>query len=334
MKKKFFLSLIVVILSLSLALCFVACKGKDPNKIRIVEVTHSVFYAPLYIAIEKGYLKDEGLDVELTNGGGSDKSMTAILSGQADMGLLGSETVVYVYDQGREDYPVIFGQLTKKDGSFLVGRKPVDNFDWKSLAGSEIIGGRTGGMPAMTLEYALSLNGLIDKENITINYGIQFDMIIPAFAEGTGDYCTMFEPAASEFVKSGKGHILASVGEMAGDMPFTAFMATKSYISENNTQMVKFMSALQKAIDYLHANSAEDVATVLLPSFNGTDLAILSSAIQAYKDIDAYCSDMVMKEADLSHLQDVIIKNGLIQTKVPFDKVVDNTIAELVKNKS
>lgn len=332
--KKIFVSVVILILILSLGLfAFSACDKKDVNTIRLVEVTHSVFYAPLYIAIENGYFTDEGLTIELTNGGGADKCMTALVSNQADIGLMGPEATIYVKNQGKENSPIIFGQLTKKDGSFLMGRNKVDNFSWDMLRGSEILGGRKGGVPAMTLEHALKKNNLIDGENITLNYNVQFDMIIPTFESGTGDYCTMFEPAASVFVKAGKGHILASVGEMAGDMPFTAFMANKSYIDSHNDQIIKFCSALQKAIDYLLKTDSTTIAELIKPSFVGNDTETLASSIERYKNINAYCENLIMKEVDLNHLQDVIIDSGIMNSKIDFSAIVDNSFAQQVLKK-
>lgn len=234
----------------------------------------------------------------------------------------------FVSNEGREDYPVIFGQLTKKDGSFLVGRNKIDNFNWKMLENSEIIGGRRGGVPAMTLEYALKQNKLIDTQNITINYGVQFDMIIPSFESGVGDYCTMFEPAASNYVNAGKGYILASVGEMAGDMPFTAFSATSSYLNDNSVQAAAFMRAIVKGMNYLAEHTAMEVAKLINPSFIDTNVEMLAKSIQSYIDIGAYCSDPIMKKADFEHLQDVIIDTGVMTKRADYDKLVNNKYAE------
>ena len=321
--KKFLCAILIVVLAISL---FVGCAPKS-NVIRLNEVTHSVFYAPLYVAVNNGYFEEEGLTIEITNGGGADKSMTAVISGQADIGLMGPEAAIYIYNEGRSDYPVIFGQLTRKDGSFIVSRTPEPDFKWSNLANSEILGGRKGGAPAMALEYALDKNGLVDGDNITINYDVQFDLMTSAFDSGIGDYCTMFEPAASNFVKAGKGYIVASVGAEAGDMPFTAFMATKSYLSNNSNKVEKFMRAIKKGMDFVRNNSSETIAQSIIASFDGTDLDTLISAIDSYKSIDAYMDTPVMKSEDFNRLQDVIIKAGVMSEKAPFDKVVDNTIA-------
>lgn len=322
--------LLCAILIIALSLClFVGCSGSD-NVIRLNEVTHSVFYAPLYVAINNGYFEEEGLTVEITNGGGADKSMTAVISGQADIGLMGPEAAIYIYNEGRSDYPIIFGQLTRKDGSFIVAREEMPDFKWSDLAGSEILGGRKGGAPAMALEYALKKNSLIDGTNININYDVQFDLMTSAFDSGVGDFCTMFEPAASNFVKAGKGHIVASVGSEAGDMPFTAFMATKSYLTNNNDKVEKFMRAIKKGMDFVHSNSSQTIAQTIVASFDGTDVETLTSAIESYKNINAYMDTPVMKSEDFDRLQDVIIQAGVMSKKAPFAKVVDNTIAQKV----
>ena len=327
--KKFLTLFLIMAFAVLGCCCFVACDNKnDDGVIKVNEVTHSIFYAPFYAAINLGYFEEYGIKIELTNGGGSDKSMTALISGDADIALLGPETSVYVKSQGSSNTAKIIGQLTQKDGSFLVGRTQMTDFEWSDLAGSEVIGGRVGGVPAMTLEYLFEQNGLYDGRNITINYGIDFDLITAAFEGGTGDFCTMFEPAASNMQKAGSGYIVASVGQQAGDMPFTAFMATQSYIAEHREQVDKFVRAIIKAMDFVNTSSAEDIAKVLAPSFDGTDLATLANSIQAYKDIGAYSTTPVMAKEDFELLQDVIIDAGVMTKRADFDKLVNNSIAE------
>lgn len=326
--KKIILFLLIAALSVCLLASLTACKEETGvTTIKLNEVTHSVFYAPLYVAINEGYFADEGIEIELTNGGGSDKTMTAIVSGSADIGLLGPETAVYVKLGGSTDYPVVFGQLTQKDGSFLIGRNKAENFKWNDLSGSEIIGGRYGGMPAMSLEYALKSNdGLWDSVNV--NYDVQFDLIAAAFEGGTGDYCTMFEPAASMFEAAGKGCIVASVGAEAGNMPYTCFMATKSFIKDNNDTVTAFMRAIIKAVNFVTDNDAATVAAALKGSFPSTDDAILAKSVQAYKDIEAYKTNPVMSAEDFDNLQNLLIKAGTITEKVNYTDIIDNSIAE------
>ncbi|MFA5449949.1 MAG: ABC transporter substrate-binding protein [Clostridia bacterium] len=328
MKKIIALILISALLLFGLLAC--VDNDKDDGLIRLNEVTHSVFYAPLYVAINNGYFTEEGLTIELTNGGGSDKTMTAIMSGQADIGLLGPETAVYVKLGGSSNYPVVFGQLTKKDGSFLIGRTPEPDFKWEDLKGKEIIGGRHGGMPAMSLEYAIKKNNL--ENDLTINYDVQFDLIAAAFEGGTGDYCTLFEPLASAYQDAGKGYIIASVGAEAGEMPYTCFMATKDYINKNNEKVVKFMRAIIKAVDFVTNNDDGAVADALLPSFPATSKATLQSAVAAYKAIDGYKTTPVMSEDEFDNLLDVLLTAGVITETVPYTSIIDNSIAEKLLN--
>ena len=328
MKKTICITLMLALLVVSCVGVFGGCQNGDPDHIKLIEVTHSVFYAPLYVALDGGYFEEEGLTIELTNGGGADKCMTSVIAGQSDIGLMGPEAAIYIYNEGRSDYPVIFGQLTQKDGSFLMARTDMPDFQWTDIAGKEVIGGRKGGVPAMALEYAIKKAGLIDGRDYTMNYDVQYDLIGPAFEGGTGDFCTMFEPAASNMQKAGSGYIVASVGQQAGDMPFTAFMATQSYIAEHREQVDKFVRAIIKAMDFVNTSSAEDIAKVLAPSFDGTDLATLANSIQAYKDIGAYSTTPVMAKEDFELLQDVIIDAGVMTKRADFDKLVNNSIAE------
>lgn len=325
--------IVLILIAVLCAGIFAGCtKPNEKTVIQLNEVTHSVFYAPLYVAINKGYFAEEGLEIELTNGGGSDKTMTAILSGSAEIGLLGPETAVYVYSGGSTDYPVVFGQLTQKDGSFLVGRTANNDFKWTDLAGSEIIGGRMGGMPAMCLEYALYKNGLVKGQNVTINYDVQFNLITAAFEGGTGDYCTMFEPGASSYQEAGKGYNLASVGAEAGNMPYTCFMATRSYITENTEKVTAFMRAIIRGIDYVTNSADADIADALAPSFPDTSREILISSVASYKAIGAYKTTPVMSEEEFDNLLDVLLFAGTITERIPYTAVIDNSIAESLLN--
>jgi ABC-type nitrate/sulfonate/bicarbonate transport systems, periplasmic components len=326
--KKILILALVFALVITMGLFYIAgCNKKnDDGVIKLLEVTHSVFYAPLYVAINKGYFADEGLIIELTNAGGSDKVMTGLMSGQAQIGLLGPETAVYVALGGSSDHPVVFCQLTKKDGSFIIGRRPEPNFVWADLAGHEIIGGRPGGMPAMSLEHAIKKNNL--QDSVTINYGVQFDLITAAFEGGTGDYCTMFEPAASDYQTAGKGYIIASVGAEAGEMPYTTFMAKKDYINGHSGTVKAFMRAIIKAIDYVMTSNSDDVAASLAPSFPGTSLATLSNAVTSYKTIGAYKETPVMSEAEFNNLLSVLTESGTITSTVPYTEIIDNSIAQ------
>lgn len=312
--------------------CFVACNDKtqDSGVIRLNEVTHSVFYAPLYVGINKGYFAENGLTIELTNGGGSDKSMTALITGDADVALLGPETSVYVKAQGSSNTAKIFAQLTQKDGSFLIGRTKQENFKWTDLAGKEVIGGRRGGMPAMCLEYAVAQNGLIDGETVNINYDVQFDLITAAFESGVGDYCTMFEPAASQYEAEGKGYLITSVGKEVGNIAYTCFMATENYIKDHPDKIKSFLKALVKSIDFCQTASSEEIAAALQPSFSTTDKALLIKAVDSYRSIDAWTTVPYMTEESFSHLQDVLLRAGTIDAKVSYKDVVDNSLLDAV----
>jgi len=325
--KKISFFLLIMFISFS---CMLTGCGKNENLICLNEVTHSVFYAPLYIAINNGYFAEEGLEIELTNGGGSDASMTALLTNAADMALLGPETAVYVASQGREDLPVIFGQLTKRDGGFLIGRTPEPDFEWSDLAGKYIIGGRRGGSPAMSLQYALEQNGLIIGETVTLDLTVAFNLTVGAFEGGLGDYVTMFEPSASDFVAAGKGHYIASVGEESGEVPFTAFMATRSYLDKYPEQAQKFLNAVVRGYNYLMAQPVEDVAASLMPSFTGSNVASITNAITSYKSIDAWCNTPIMSEDAFDRLLDIMTNAGELTTTVAFESIVDNSIAEQV----
>lgn len=305
--------------------CFSACKKS--SVIRLNEVTHSVFYAPLYLAINLGFMEEEKIEIELTNGGGSDVSMASLLSNNADIALLGPETLVYVVKEGSKDHPMVFGQLTKRDGSFIIGRNPVSNFTIADMTNKYIIGGRKGGMPAMTLEFALNNAGLYHGNNMTFDTSIQFDMITAAFEGGTGDFCTMFEPAASSYVRQGKGYYVASVGELAGEVPFTCFMATQNFMKKHPEKINGFLKAINKAYTWMMSHSSKEIADALLPSFDATDVNILQNAVEKYIEIDAWCSTPAMTQASFNRLIQIISSSGVDVSGVTMNQVVDNSYA-------
>jgi len=322
------LCLILIILFCTIFI-FGACGTNDEmTKVRLSEVTHSVFYAPQYVAINKGFFKDVGLNVELQNGQGADKVMTAVLSGQCDIGFAGPEASIYVYNEGKEDYSVVFAQLTKRDGSFLVGRKPETNFSWSSLKGKDIIGGRKGGVPEMALEYVLGKNGLIPGKDVSVDTSIQFALMAGAFTGGKGEYVTLFEPTATMLEKEGRGYILASVGQESGEIPYTAYFAKKSYIDKNKEVIQKFTNALYKGQAWVDSHSPKEIAEAIKSSFPDTDLEVLETVAKRYQDIDAWCKDPVMKESSFELLQTVMDKAGQLKQKAPYAKVVDTTYAE------
>lgn len=319
--------LIIAVLCLLLVFAIVGCEQKSADKIVLNEVTHSVFYAPLYAAISLGYFEEEGLQIELVNGGGADKSMTALLSGQADIGLMGPEAAIYVFNEGKEDSALVFGQLTKRDGSFLVGRVPDDDFQWSDVKGKTIIGGREGGVPEMTLEYVLRQNGLEPGEDVEVITNIQFNLMGGAFEGGTGDYVTLFEPVASTFEKEGKGYILSAVGEESGEVPYTAFMAKKSYIEKNPDIIKRFLKAIYKGQQWIQKASDREIAEAIVEFFPDTSVDSLILVAQSYKKIDAWMDTPVMKEEAFNRLQDIMTQAGILESTVDFESVVDTSFA-------
>lgn len=309
----------------------VGCK-KQGNTVtlRVNEVTHSIFYAPMYVAIEKGFFKDEGIEIELVNGGGADKTMAGLLSGSADIAFCGPEAGIYVIKEGKTDSPRVFGQLTKRDGSFLVGRTKEDNFSWSNLENKTVIAGRTGGVPAMTFEYVTRKHGLINGQNITLDNSVQFNLMGPAFEGGSGDYVTLFEPTASEYEKAGKGYVVASVGAESGEIPYTVFMALTSYISQNRDILVKFMTAVQKAIKYVNTADRYEIAGYLKGQFPDTSVESIKTSLDSYMAIDAWKTEMTMTEDSLNRLQDVMKMAGVLDEGVTLEQLTDNTIAQEV----
>jgi NitT/TauT family transport system substrate-binding protein len=324
--------LIAVIMAVLLILMCCGCHDTEKPEttvIRLNEVTHSVFYAPLYAAMSLGYFEEEGLSVELTNGGGADKVMTAVLTGQSDIGLAGPEACIYVYNQGKEDYPIVFAQLTKRDGSFLVGRTNED-FRWENLRGKTIIGGRVGGVPEMTLEYVMKQNGVIPHVDATVDTSVQFNMMAGAFTGGNGDYVTLFEPTATEIQNEGKGYILASMGQESGEIPYTAFFASQSYIRDNSEVIQKFTDVIAKAQRFVRESSAADIAAAVADQFPDTDLDVLTTVAQRYKDSDVWNNTPVMKQEALERLETVMESAGELTRDqwVDFNKLVDNSYAK------
>jgi len=323
--KKFLIALLCLLFVAPFS--FVGCKDDDSNVVKVCEVTHSVFYAPLYIAINNGYFEDYGIEIELSNGGGADKCMNALVSKSADIALMGPEATIYVANQGKEDMPVVFGQLTQRDGSFIIGREQVSNFSWDMLNNKEILGGRRGGVPAMTLEYAIEKNNV---QNCTINYDVAFDNLTSAFIGGTGDFVTAFEPTASQLVATGNCYILGSVGAETGEIPYTAFTANRSYINDNKETIKNFLKAIIRGYNYLISSNMNDIITALKPSFDGTTDEMLRVSMEAYIQIDAWARTPVMSQVAYDNLMDIIINSGTLTTTVDFNKVVDNSFAQEV----
>lgn len=309
----------------------IGCTGaQELQKVELHEVTRSVFYAPQYVAISKGFFEEEGLEINVTTSGGSDKAMSALLSGQADICLAGPETGVYVVNEGKADHPIIVGQLTKRDGSYLVGRQPEPNFDWKSLKGKTIIGGRAGGMPLMTLQYVLKSHGLVPGVDVEVIDSIQFNLMGGAFDGGTGDYVTLFEPTATEFELAGKGHIVANVGLASGEVPYTVYLVSQTMLEENSDFVKRFLRAVYRAQIWIQTASEEEVAMAMEPFFPDASLDSLKIVANSYRETDSWKQDPVMQEADYNRLLDIIQEAGELSARPDFQTLVDNRIAEQV----
>ncbi len=322
------MGLLLMVLLLVMALILGSCGTQNKIKVTLSEVTHSVFYAPQYVAINKGFFEEEGIILELSNGQGADKVMTAVLSGQVNIGFAGPEASVYVYNEGKEDYAVVFAQLTKRDGSFLVGRKPEPDFNWGKLKGKYIIGGRKGGVPEMTLEYVLRKHKLEPNVDLTVDTSVQFAVMAGAFTGGTGDYVTLFEPTATMLEKEGKGYVLASIGQDSGEIPYTAYFAKKSYIEKNKDLIQRFTNAIYKGQKWVDSHTPKEIAEAIKDSFPDTDIAVLENVAKRYQDIDAWNKDPVMNEASLELLQKVMEEAGVLDTKAPYGKLVNTDFAQ------
>ncbi|MCY6370631.1 ABC transporter substrate-binding protein [Clostridium ganghwense] len=333
MKKKVFsLFSILCTLILSFTLLTGCAPKKDPQlkKVKLNEVVRSVFYAPMYVAINEGFFKEEGLDIDLSTGQGADKTMQQVLSGSCQIGFCGPEQVIYIYNQKREDLPIIFAQLTQTDGSFLVGRTTETDFKWESLKGKTIIGGRPGGMPEMSLEYVLRNHGLKPNEDVNLITNLAFTATAGAFKAGTGDYVALFEPTASMLEKDQSGYIVDSIGKQAGTIPYTCYFATNSYMEKNPDVIEKFTKAIYKGQVWVANHSDKEVAESISSFFPGSDIEILTNVIKNYKGINAFAENPVMKEADLNRLMDIIqsYRSDLIKERPPFNSIVTNKYAE------
>ena len=322
----------------ALAACFAilplsSCKEEtDVTTIRLNEVTHSVFYAPMYLAEALGYFEEEKIEIELTNGGGADSVMAAVLSGDSDIGFCGPEAALYVLVGGSSDVPTVMGQLTKRDGSFLVSRNPEPDFTWESLKGKEILAGRKGGVPAMTFEYVLNNHNLKDGVDLTLNYDVAFNLMVSAFEAGTADYCTMFDPTAYEYEAAGKGYVVASVGEASGEVPYTCFIAKNSWLKKNGEVAEGFLRAVTKAVKYINETPSATVAPYLTAYFEGVSESSLAASVERYRNIDAWRTELSMTEDSFDRLQDIIENAGELTRRAELDELVDNSYAKKVYN--
>ena len=337
MKKRTITYIIAIIVLIAIIISIFVVKNKSSNNesemktITVNEVTRSVFYAPQYVAINNGYFEENGMEIELSTGQGADAVMTAVLSGQCDIGFAGPEASIYVYNEGKEDYTQVFAQMTKRDGSFLVAKEDTDNFSWQDLKGKTVIPGRKGGVPYMTLEYVLKENGINPETDLTLDDSIKFDLMAGAFSSGDAEYVTLFEPTASLTEKEGKGYVVASVGEASGEIPYTAYFAKKSYIENNEDTIQKFTNAIYKGQQYVKEHTSTEIAEVIQSFFPDTDIEQLANAVQSYKDIDAWNETPVLKEEAYHRLEEVMTMAGELQEKAPYEKVINNKYAEQVQ---
>lgn len=302
------------------------------EKIRIGEVTRSLFYAPQYVAIEKGFFSKEGLEVELTTTWGGDKTMTALLSDGIDVALVGSETSIYVASQGAQDPVINFAQLTQTDGTFLVSRKKVDNFSWDQVKNSTFLGQRKGGMPQMVGEFVLKKHQIDPHKDLNLIQNVEFKNITSAYASGTGEYVQLFEPDASTVEKSGIGYVVASFGKESGKVPYTAFMSKQSYIQKHQDAIQKFTNAVYKGQQWVATHSAKEVADTITPYFKDIQPDILESAVKRYQEQDSYAPDPILDENEWNNLQDIMTEAGELKTRIPYNQLVNTTFAEKAKD--
>lgn len=341
MKKKHTALLLALLLLVTALLpgCGNGQTGKAPsatggkNEIVLNEVAHSIFYAPMYVAIEEGYFEEEGLDVTLVTGFGADKTMTALLSGEADIGFMGSESTIYTYLEGAQDYVVNFAQLTQRAGNFLVSREPVDHFSWDMLKGSTVLGGRKGGMPEMVFEYILKKNSIDPATDLTIDQSIDFGSTAAAFSGGDADFTVEFEPHATALEQKGDGYVAASLGESSGYVPYTAFSAQKSFIEQNPETIQAFTNALQKGMNYVNLHSPEEIAKCISPQFPETDLDTLTRIVTRYYDQDTWKGDLIFEEKSFVLLQNILDEAGELSERVDYDVLVDTSFAEKAAGK-
>ncbi len=326
--KKLFSLMLIFTLAISL---FSGCGKKEDDKLTKVvlnEVAHSIFYAPQYAAYELGYFEEEGIDLEIVTGFGADKTMTAVLSGEADIGFMGSEASIYVYAEGAKEYMVNFAQLTQRAGNFLVAREANKDFEWSDLKGKTVLGGRKGGMPQMVFEYILKKNNIDIEKDLNIVQNIDFGATAAAFTGGKGDYTVEFEPHASNLEAEEEGMVVASLGVDSGYVPYTAYCAKDSYLEENGDLIQKFTNALQKGMDYVNSHSAEEIAKIIEPQFEETDMEIITMIVDRYKEQDTWKEDLIFEQESFDLLQDILKEAGELEKEVPYENLVTKKYAE------
>lgn len=320
-----------LITMMTVAASLTGCGKKENSSLTQVtlnEVAHSVFYAPMYVAIEKGYFEEQGIDLQLVTGFGADKTMTAVLSGEAEIGFMGSESTIYTYAGGIEDYVVNFAQLTQRAGNFLVAREPMPDFAWSDLKGKTVLGGRAGGMPEMVFEYILYKNGLDPATDVKIDQSVDFGATAAAFSGSDVDFTIEFEPYATGLVQKGDGYVVASLGEASGYIPYTAFCAKKSYLENNRDTVTAFTKALQKGMDYVRSHSAEEVARCIAPQFSTMEVTDITQMIARYASQDTWKENLIFEKEGFDLLQNILMDAGVLEEKQDYDQLVDVTFAK------
>ena len=329
--KKTALFLVTALLIAALSGCQSSNTDGGLTPVTLNEVAHSIFYAPQYAAIELGYFKEEGLDLTLVNGAGADKVMTALVSGDADIGFMGSEASIYTYAGGAEDYAVNFAQLTQRAGNFLVARQPDENFTWDKLKGTKVLGGRAGGMPQMVFEYILKKNGIDPKLDLSIDQSISFGLTAAAFTSDDSDYTVEFDPCATGLEREGSGYVVASLGTDSGYVPYTAYSAKQSYIKSHPEVIQKFPNAIQKGMDYVNSHSAEEIAKVIQPQFKETPLENITTIVERYKAQDTWKEDTIFEKDSFELLQNILEEAGELPKRVPYEDLVTIEFSEKAK---
>ena len=332
MKNKKWISLAaaVVLAVTALPMGVSAAKKEEPKltKVTLNEVAHSIFYAPQYVAIEEGYFKDEGLDLTLVTGFGADKTMTAVISGEADIGFMGAEASVYAYQEGATDPVVNFAQLTQRAGNFLVAREEMPDFKWEDLKDKKILGGRKGGMPEMVFEYILRKNGLDPQKDLMIDQSIDFGSTAAAFSGDTSsDFTVEFEPSATALEKEGAGYVVASLGVDSGYVPYTSYSAKTSYMEKNPEIIQKFTNALQRGMEYVQTHTPEEIARVIAPQFAETDLDTVTTIVKRYYDQDTWKSNLIFEKESFELLEDILEDAGELKERVPYENLVTTEYA-------
>jgi len=325
--KKIIGSLICLLLIVLITIGIFMGKGKDNTednltKITVAEVAHSIFYTPMYVADSLGYFEDEGIEADIILTSGADAVAASVMSGDAQIGFCGSEQSIYIYNGGEKDYLVNFAGLTKRDGSFIIGRTDKE-FDIKDLKGSHIIAGREGGMPAMTLAYTLNENG-IELDELNFDTSIAFASMSGAFIGGTGDYVALFEPTGLQLEKQGYGYVVASLGELGGEVPYTTFMTRKSYLENNKDIIEGFNKAIQKGLDYTFNHTDKELAEIITDYFPDTSLNDLTETIKRYREADSWYSTTYITEEGFNRVQDIMDNSDKLEKKVPYEKLVNN----------